>query len=100
MPCRTRGRGLDVEGLGIVFLEAQACGVPVIAGYSGGAPETIVPGGGLVVDGNNVVAVARAVNSLIAMGGQPRQAMADRGRQHVKEQWSWEIMGQRLRALL
>lgn len=100
MPCRTRGRGLDVEGLGIVFLEAQACGVPVIAGDSGGAPETIVPGGGLVVDGNNVVAVARAVNSLIAMGGQRRQAMADRGRQHVKEQWSWEIMGQRLRALL
>ena len=34
MPCRTRGAGLDVEGLGIVFLEASATGVPVIAGRS------------------------------------------------------------------
>ena len=41
MPCRTRGAGLDVEGLGIVFLEASAAGVPVIAGSSGGAPETV-----------------------------------------------------------
>ncbi|MFD6106111.1 glycosyltransferase family 4 protein, partial [Nocardia salmonicida] len=40
MPCRTRGAGLDVEGLGIVFLEASASGVPVVAGDSGGAPET------------------------------------------------------------
>ncbi|ARU46484.1 glycosyltransferase family 4 protein [Corynebacterium silvaticum] len=100
MPCRTRGRGLDVEGLGIVFLEAQACGVPVIAGDSGGAPETIAPGGGVVVDGHSAAAVALAVNSLVAMGGERRQAMAGKGRQHVKEQWSWEIMGRRLRALL
>ena len=41
MPCRTRGAGLDVEGLGIVFLEASATGVPVVAGSSGGAPETV-----------------------------------------------------------
>ncbi|ADK29213.1 glycosyltransferase family 4 protein [Corynebacterium pseudotuberculosis] len=100
MPCRTRGRGLDVEGLGIVFLEAQACGVPVIAGNSGGAPETIASGSGVVVDGNNAEAVALAVNSLAAMGGERRQAMSDKGRKHVREQWSWEIMGRRLRALL
>ena len=41
MPCRTRGAGLDVEGLGIVYLEASATGVPVVAGNSGGAPETV-----------------------------------------------------------
>ncbi|MGB5151923.1 MAG: glycosyltransferase family 4 protein, partial [Mycobacterium sp.] len=44
MPCRTRGAGLDVEGLGIVYLEASACGVPVVAGRSGGAPETVRDG--------------------------------------------------------
>ena len=41
MPCRTRGAGLDVEGLGIVYLEASATGLPVVAGDSGGAPETV-----------------------------------------------------------
>ena len=44
MPCRTRGAGLDVEGLGIVYLEASATGVPVVAGHSGGAPETVQDG--------------------------------------------------------
>ena len=54
MPCRTRGHGLDVEGLGIVFLEASATGLPVIAGASGGAPETVEEGvTGNVVDGRD-----------------------------------------------
>ncbi|PND52990.1 glycosyltransferase family 4 protein, partial [Rhodococcus sp. ENV425] len=62
MPCRTRGAGLDVEGLGIVYLEASATGVPVVAGRSGGAPETVRAGEtGVVVDGTSVAAVAGAV---------------------------------------
>src|SRR6266567_7918448 len=44
MPCRTRRSGLDVEGLGIVYLEASATGLPVIGGDSGGAPDAILPG--------------------------------------------------------
>ena len=60
MPCRTRGAGLDVEGLGIVFLEASATGVPVVAGRSGGAPETVRDGEtGSVVDGADVGADRR-----------------------------------------
>ena len=60
MPCRTRGAGLDVEGLGIVFLEASATGVPVVAGDSGGAPETVLEGEtGHVVDGRDVDADRR-----------------------------------------
>ncbi len=66
MPCRTRGSGLDVEGLGIVFLEASASGLPVIAGRSGGAPETVQPGRtGVVVDGRDVAQVARATTDLL-----------------------------------
>jgi phosphatidylinositol alpha-1,6-mannosyltransferase len=67
MPCRTRGAGLDVEGLGIVYLEASASGVPVVAGRSGGAPETVRDGEtGWVVDGTDVDAVATAVGDLLA----------------------------------
>ena len=67
MPCRTRGAGLDVEGLGIVFLEASATGIPVVAGDSGGAPETVLEGEtGHVVDGRDVAAIADAVSGLLA----------------------------------
>jgi phosphatidylinositol alpha-1,6-mannosyltransferase len=67
MPCRTRGRGLDVEGLGIVFLEASACGLPVVAGRSGGAPETVQEGvTGHVVDGRDVQQVAARIGALLA----------------------------------
>ncbi len=52
MPCRTRLLGLEPEAWGIVFLEAQACGLPVVIGRSGGAPETLATGAqGAVVDG-------------------------------------------------
>ena len=59
MPCRTRRGGLDVEGLGMVFLEAAACGRPVVAGTSGGAPEAVQEGvTGHVVDPRSADAVA------------------------------------------
>ena len=59
MPCRSRWFGLEVEGLGVVFLEAAASGLPVIGGDSGGAPETVVPGTtGFVVDGDESLAEA------------------------------------------
>ena len=81
MPCRTRGAGLDVEGLGIVFLEAAAAGLPVIAGRSGGAPETVDAGRtGLVVDGRDVAQVVDAVDR-IPRGDRPggaRGGMAGR----------------------
>jgi phosphatidylinositol alpha-1,6-mannosyltransferase len=100
MPCRTRGAGLDVEGLGIVYLEASATGVPVVAGRSGGAPESVIDGEtGLVVDGWDVGAIAAAVGDLLA---DPNRAarMGAAGRRWVVDNWQWRTKAQRLGELL
>ncbi|ORW89006.1 alpha-(1-2)-phosphatidylinositol mannosyltransferase [Mycobacterium sp. IEC1808] len=100
MPCRTRGAGMDVEGLGIVFLEASATGVPVIAGLSGGAPETVRHNKtGLVVDGRSVDEVAEAVGELLA-DPERAAAMGAAGREWVTSQWRWDTLATRLSDLL
>lgn len=92
MPCRTRASGLDVEGLGIVYLEAQACGVPVVGGRSGGAPEAVRDGEtGLVVDGRSRAAVEGAVAGLLADPTR-REAMGRAGRAFVERTWSWPVV--------
>jgi len=100
MPCRTRGAGLDVEGLGIVFLEASATGLAVVAGRSGGAPETVVDGvTGRVVDGTDVAEVARAVSTYL---GDPELAATTgaAGREWVAREWRWDGLSARLARLL
>ncbi|OBI50148.1 GDP-mannose-dependent alpha-(1-6)-phosphatidylinositol monomannoside mannosyltransferase [Mycobacterium sp. E796] len=100
MPCRTRGAGMDVEGLGIVYLEASATGVPVIAGLSGGAPETVRHNKtGLVVDGRSVDEVAEAVGELLA-DPERAAAMGAAGREWVTSQWRWDTLATRLGDLL
>ncbi|WP_459973641.1 GDP-mannose-dependent alpha-(1-6)-phosphatidylinositol monomannoside mannosyltransferase [Mycobacterium sp. MUNTM1] len=100
MPCRTRGAGLDVEGLGIVFLEASATGVPVIAGRSGGAPETVQHNKtGLVVDGREVDEIADAIADLLTDRDRAA-AMGAAGRDWVTAQWRWDTLAARLGALL
>ncbi len=89
MPCRTRRGGLDVEGLGMVFLEAAACGRPVVAGTSGGAPETVLEGRtGHVVDPRSPLAVADTVTGLLDDPARAR-AMGAAGRAWVEQRWSW-----------
>ncbi|HYN94824.1 MAG TPA: glycosyltransferase family 4 protein, partial [Pilimelia sp.] len=100
MPCRTRRRGLDVEGLGIVFLEASATGLPVVAGDSGGAPDAVRDGEtGFVVSGRVADAVADRVADLLL---DPEQAsrMGRAGRRWVEAEWRWEHQAERLRAML
>lgn len=100
MPCRTRGAGMDVEGLGIVFLEASASGVPVIAGKSGGAPEAVQHNKtGLVVDGDRVDKVAGAVIELLSNPDRAA-AMGSAGRQWVTSEWRWDTLAARLADLL
>lgn len=97
MPVRTRGGGLDVEGLGIVFLEAQACEVPVVAGDSGGAPETVTDHSGVVVDKNDDALVA----ALVRLLRDPllRESMGEAGRRHVQREFSWQVLGERCEKL-
>ena len=100
MPCRTRGGGLDVEGLGIVYLEASSTGVPVVAGCSGGAPESVQHGRtGFVVDGRSTDQIAEAVSRIL---NDPDLAarMGSAGRRWVIQRWRWQIHVARLATLL
>ncbi|MFE1012824.1 glycosyltransferase family 4 protein [Streptomyces sp. NPDC058794] len=100
MPCRTRGGGLEVEGLGIVYLEAAASGLPVVAGHSGGAPDTVREGEtGHVVDGRSPAATADRLIRLLRDPGLAR-AMGARGRDWVRSEWSWDRSWAVLRDLL
>ncbi|MGW4243350.1 glycosyltransferase family 4 protein [Nocardia sp. NPDC004722] len=100
MPCRTRGFGLDVEGLGIVFLEASATGVPVVAGNSGGAPETVREGEtGRVVNGRSLQSLTDAIVDILS-DRDTAAAMGAAGRAWVQQQWRWDLMGERLQELL
>lgn len=100
MPCRTRLGGMDVEGLGLVFLEAQACGVPVVVGDSGGAPETVLDGRtGAVVDGTDDRDVLEAVVAILGDRERARHMGRD-ARAHVEATWDWAVIGERLRAAI
>ncbi len=100
MPCRTRRAGLDVEGLGMVYLEASAAGLPVVAGDSGGAPDAVLAGEtGYVIDGRSVSAVAGRVGELLSDPVAARM-MGAHGRTWVEREWRWDVVARRLRTLL
>ncbi|NSC21241.1 glycosyltransferase family 4 protein [Streptomyces albus subsp. chlorinus] len=100
MPCRTRRGGLDVEGLGIVYLEASATGLPVVAGDSGGAPDAVLDGEtGWVVPGGSPAQTAERLVELLR-DPELRARMGTRGRQWVEQRWRWDLLAERLRELL
>jgi phosphatidyl-myo-inositol dimannoside synthase len=100
MPCRTRRAGLDVEGLGMVFLEAAACARPVVTGTSGGAPEAVREGvTGHVVDPRSPSAVGDAIAGLLTDPDRAR-AMGAAGRAWVEERWSWTTIAATFAELL
>jgi phosphatidylinositol alpha-1,6-mannosyltransferase len=100
MPCRTRRHGLDVEGLGIVYLEASAVGLAVVAGRSGGAPDAVLDGRtGVVVDGTQPAELVDAITGLLLDRSRARQLGAA-GRRWVEEQWQWDALADRLVQIL
>ncbi len=96
MPCRSRWGGLEVEGFGIVYLEAAAVGRPAIAGESGGAAEAVSHREtGVVVDGRDPRNVAEAVSSILE--DPPRaEAMGRAGRERVEREFTWPRLVDRL----
>ncbi|MEI6402773.1 MAG: glycosyltransferase family 4 protein [Actinomycetota bacterium] len=97
MLCRNRWGGLEQEGFGIVFVEAAACGVPQVAGASGGAAEAVAHGEtGLVIDRpDDVDAVAAAMRSLLDDPAR-RAAMAEAGRGRAVAEFSYDVLAERL----
>ncbi|MBA3281421.1 MAG: glycosyltransferase family 4 protein [Acidimicrobiia bacterium] len=101
MACRNRWLGLEQEGFGIVFLEAAACGVPQVAGDSGGAAEAVDDGRtGLVVrDPGSVDELVVALRTLLT---DPvlRAGMGDLGRARAEREFAYDVLAARLGAAL
>ena len=100
MPSRSRLMGLEVEGLGIVYLEASSCGLPVLAGDSGGAPDAVIQNEtGLVVSGTDNKEIASAAVALLT-NFEASQKMGTVGRQWIVDNWRWEIWSKAFEELL
>jgi phosphatidylinositol alpha-1,6-mannosyltransferase len=100
MPCRTRRGGLDVEGLGIVYLEASATGLPVIGGNSGGAPDAVREGEtGYVVSGHDQPALVERLVTVLSDQALARR-LGEAGRAWVEAEWQWDTQAARLTTLL
>jgi len=100
MPSRSRLAGLEVEGLGIVYLEASACGLPVIGGTSGGAPDAVLEGEtGFSVDGTSAPAIAEAAIRLLS-NVEYAEKLGAQGREWIVKEWRWEIWAEKFHTLL
>ena len=100
MPSRDRLFGLEVEGLGIVYLEASACELPVIVGRSGGATDALIEGvTGFSVDGRNSIEIASAAVKLLS-DKRLAKKMGKSGRKWIESEWSWTIWSKRFSDLI
>jgi phosphatidylinositol alpha-1,6-mannosyltransferase len=101
MLCRDRWAGLEQEGFGIVFLEAAACGVPAVAGRSGGSAEAVLDGAtGIVVDGSkDVAAVASAIDRILT-DQVLRARLGSAARRRAVEEFDYDVLARRLQDAL
>lgn len=97
MLCRNRWGGLEQEGFGIVFVEAASCGVPQVAGNSGGAAEAVADGetGYVIDDPEDVHAVVGAFTTLLD-DDDLRRRMGERSRQRVLDEFAYDVLARRL----
>jgi len=84
--------GSDVEGFGMVLLEAAACAKPTLAGQSGGTKEAIVDGiTGRLIDGTNCRAIGEAIENLLS-SPSVAYSMGAAGRRRVEQDFDWPII--------
>jgi phosphatidylinositol alpha-1,6-mannosyltransferase len=97
MLCRNRWGGLEQEGFGIVFVEAASCGIPQVAGDSGGAAEAVADGetGFVIADPEDTQAVADAFYTLLD-DDDLRRTMGERSRQRVLDEFAYDVLARRL----
>jgi phosphatidylinositol alpha-1,6-mannosyltransferase len=89
----------DIEGFGMVYLEANAAGKPVIGGKSGGTGDAILDGiTGVRVDGNSIDQIANAIISLLS-NPEKSKAMGKNGRQWASQEFTWDSVVQKTHAL-
>jgi phosphatidylinositol alpha-1,6-mannosyltransferase len=99
MLCRDRWGGLEAEGFGIVFLEAAACGIPAVAGRSGGSAEAVVDGEtGIVVESRDVTAVREALERLLG-DASLRTEMGLAARRRAETEFAYDVLARRLEPL-
>jgi phosphatidyl-myo-inositol dimannoside synthase len=97
MLCRNRWGGLEQEGFGIVFVEAAACGVPQVAGDSGGAAEAVADGEtGLVIRDPEDVDAAVGAFEVLLQDDARRESMAKASRARAIEEFSYDRLAARL----
>src|SRR5207247_1490890 len=91
--------GQDIEGFGMVLLEAQACGKPVVAGASGGTAETSrLSESGCIVCCDEPEGLARVVTELLLADGR-RQIMGKAARRWVVDNFDWQRLSHRAREI-
>ena len=92
--------GGDVEGFGIVFLEASACGKPVVGGRSGGTADAVRDGvTGLLIDGESPESITEAVVRL-ARNRALRDEMGQRGREMITAEYDWKVVATRIESVM
>lgn len=90
----------DVEGFGIAYLEANACGKPVIGGRSGGVPDAIIDGEtGLLVDPLNINQIAEALIKLLTNPELARR-MGEKGRERIEKELNWQKVAEKIRGII
>ena len=96
MLCRDRWRGLEAEGFGIVFLEAQSCGLPVIVGDSGGSSESLIEGeSGYCIDPKSEIELVAKLKTLL-VNDELRLSMGTKGRNFVEKNHSYDYLAAQL----
>lgn len=98
MPSKTID--IDYEGFGIVYLEANACGKPVIGGKSGGVGDAVIDGvTGLLVDPDNIEEISQAIIRLLIDQAYARK-LGESGRRRIEEELNWKTVGEKVESIL